>query len=209
MLQMAYSDFTLAKVRETFQLVMDEKRNLFKDVLPIKPSATLTTLLEEYIQLATAINTEKARSELLIMQVLTEVRRQLNYKISLFSGTDFDVDPSKGLNGFCDFILCASEEQFYIKAPVITIIEAKNENIKGGLGQCIATMISAQIFNQNTQPEVQTIYGVVTSGTNWRFLMLEGLTAYIDTVEYYISDVDKILAILLQPFQTVLLQASS
>lgn len=206
---MAYSDFTLAKVRETFQLVMDEKRNLFKDVLPIKPSATLTTLLEEYIQLATAINTEKARSELLIMQVLTEVRRQLNYKISLFSGTDFDVDPSKGLNGFCDFILCASEEQFYIKAPVITIIEAKNENIKGGLGQCIATMISAQIFNQNTQPEVQTIYGVVTSGTNWRFLMLEGLTAYIDTVEYYISDVDKILAILLQPFQTVLLQASS
>ncbi|MDZ7966509.1 MAG: hypothetical protein RM368_16275, partial [Nostoc sp. DedSLP03] len=128
--------------------------------------------------------------------------------ISLFSGTDFDVDSSKGLNGFCDFILCGSEEQFYIKAPVLTIVEAKNENIKGGLGQCIATMIAAQLFNQNTQQEVKTIYGVVTSGTNWRFLMLEGLTAYIDIVEYYINDVDKILGILLQPFHTALLQAS-
>lgn len=206
---MAYSDFTLAKVRETFELVIDEKRNLFKEVSPIQPSTILTTLLNEYTQLATAINTEKARSELLIMPVLTEVRRQLNYQISLFSGTDFDVDSSKGLNGFCDFILCGSEEQFYIKAPVITIVEAKNENIKSGLGQCIATMLAAQLFNQNTQQGINTIYGVVSTGTNWRFLMLEDLTAYIDIVEYYINDVEKILGILLQPFQSALLQASS
>ncbi|BAZ01969.1 hypothetical protein NIES37_59760 [Tolypothrix tenuis PCC 7101] len=206
---MAYSDFTLAKVREAFQLVIDEKRNLFKDVSPVQPSTTLTTLLEEYTQLATAINTDKARSELLIMPILTEVRRQLNYQISLFSGTDFDVDASKGLNGFCDFILCNSEEQFYVKAPVMTVVEAKNENIKSGLGQCIATMVAAQLFNQNYQQEVRTIYGVVTSGTNWRFLILEGLTAYIDAVEYYINDVNKILGILLQPFQPALLPASS
>ncbi|MBD2166960.1 hypothetical protein H6G04_21450 [Calothrix membranacea FACHB-236] len=206
---MAYSDFTLAKVREAFQLVIDEKRNLFKDVSPVQPSTTLTTLLEEYTQLATAINTEKARSELLIMPILTEVRRQLNYQISLFSGTDFDVDASKGLNGFCDFILCNSEEQFYIKAPVMTVVEAKNENIKSGLGQCIATMVASQLYNQDNQQEVKTIYGVVTSGTNWRFLILEGLTAYIDAVEYYINDVNKILGILLQPFQLALLTASS
>lgn len=206
---MAYSDFTLAKVRETFQVIIDEKRNLFKNVSPIEPSTILRILLEEYTQLATAINTEKARSELLIMPVLTEVRRQLNYQISLFSGTDFYVDASQGLNGFCDFILCGSEEQFYIKAPVLTIVEAKNENLKNVLGQCIATMLAAQLFNKNTQQEITRIYGVVTSGTNWRFLMLEGVTAYIDIVEYYINDVDKILGILLQPFQSVLLQASS
>jgi hypothetical protein len=38
--------------------------------------------------------------------------------------------------------------------------------------------------------------------------MLEGITAYIDIVEYYINDVDKILGILLQPFQSALLQTS-
>ncbi|MBD2345733.1 hypothetical protein [Anabaena subtropica] len=203
---MAYSDFTLSKVKEAFQLTINEKRNLFQDTLPVKPSSTLKTLLAEYIQLATAINTEKARSELLIMQVLTEVRRQLNYKISLFSGTDFDVDSSKGLNGYCDFIICASEEQFYIKSPVITIVEAKNENIKGGLGQCIASMLGAQIFNQHTQQDINKIYGVVTTGTNWRFLILENNTVYIDIIEYYINDVDKIIGILLQPFQSAFVQ---
>lgn len=205
---MAYSDFTLAKVKEKFSLLIDEKRNLFKELAPVKPSDTLTTLLEEYIQLATAINTEKARSELLIMQVVAEVRRQLNYKISLFSGTDFDVDASKGLNGFCDFILCGSEEQFYIKAPVLIVVEAKNENIKGGLGQCIATMLGAQIFNQNTQLQINTIYGVVTTGTNWRFLTLEDNQVCIDIIEYYINDIAKILGILLQPFQSTLLQVT-
>lgn len=204
---MAYSDFTLAKAREVFQLTINEKRNLFRDVSGVKPSAILTTLLEEYIQLATAINTEKARSELLITQVLTEVRRQFNYQISLFSGTDFSVDPSQGLHGFCDFILCASEEQFDIVAPVVTIVEAKNENLKGGLGQCIATMIGAKLFNQNAQL-VTTIHGAVTSGTNWRFLKLEEQTVYIDNIEYYINDVEKILGILLQPFQSALLQTS-
>ena len=70
-------------------------------------------------------------------------------------------------------------------------------------------MISAQFFNKNTQEEVKTNYGVVTSGTNWRFLMLEGVIAYIHLVEYYINDVDKILGILLQPFNYAFLKASS
>jgi hypothetical protein len=44
----------------------------------------------------------------------------------------------------------------------------------------------------------------VTTGTNWKFLILEGTTVYIDTIEYYIKEVDKILEILLQPFQPTL-----
>ncbi|MEH2085021.1 MAG: hypothetical protein V7K89_35135 [Nostoc sp.] len=48
------------------------------------------------------------------------------------------------------------------------------------------------------------IYGSVTSETNWKFLFLEGTTVYIDLTEYYIKEVDKILGILLQPFQPVL-----
>ncbi|MBW4508117.1 MAG: hypothetical protein KME64_16620 [Scytonematopsis contorta HA4267-MV1] len=199
---MAYSDFTLTKVRDTFNLKIDEKRNLFSDISGVESSAILKTLLEEYIQLATAINTEKARSELLIAQILTETRRQLQYKISFFSGTEFNVDSSQGLNGFCDFLLCASEEQFEIEAPVITVIEAKNESLKSGIGQCIATMEGAKIFNQKAQREIQKIYGAVTSGTNWRFLVLEGNIVFIDNREYYISEVENILGILLHFFQT-------
>ena len=199
---MTYSNFTLAKVKEDFGLTVEEIQNLFADIEAVKPSEILTVTLQEYISLATAIGTEKARSEFLIAPILTEVRRQVNYQISLFSGTDFNVDFEKGLLGYCDFLLSASREQFFISAPVITIVEAKNENIIGGLGQCVAEMVAAQIFNQKKEIDIPVIYGVVTSGTAWRFLTLSENTVCIDLVEYYINQVETILAILLSPIQS-------
>ncbi|NJM72728.1 MAG: hypothetical protein HC862_22735 [Scytonema sp. RU_4_4] len=201
---MAYSDFSLAKVKKDFGLILDETRNLFADTKPVTPSDTLKTILKDYIPLATSIATEKARSEFLIAPILAEVRRLLNNKISLFSGNEFNVDASKGLQGFCDYIISASQEQLFISAPVMFIFEAKKEDIIGGLGQCVAAMIAAQLFNQNQGNEVEQIYGSVTSGTNWKFLFIEGTTVYIDSVEYYIKEVDKILGILMEPFQSVL-----
>ncbi|MEQ8536947.1 MAG: hypothetical protein RIB93_05735 [Coleofasciculus sp. D1-CHI-01] len=201
---MAYSNFTLAKVKEDFGLTVDETQNLFVDVEGVKPSDILSVTLQEYIPLATAIGTEKARSEFLIAPILSEVRRLLNYQISLFSGTDFNVDIEKGLIGYCDFLLSASREQFFISAPVITIVEAKNENIIGGLGQCVAEMVAAQIFNQRKGIDIPVICGVVTSGTAWRFLTLDETNVCIDLVEYYINQVDKILGIILKPIQAYL-----
>lgn len=201
---MSYSQFTLERVKEEFDLTVEESLNLFKQIKPNPPSSLLQTLLEEYIPLATAINTEKARSELLIVPILTEVRRQINYQISIFSGTEFNVDRAKGLYGFCDFLIAASQEQFFIQAPVVTLVEAKNENIKGGLGQCIATMVAAQLFNQAHHQNIETVYGAVTTGTNWRFLTLQDKTIYIDKIEYYISQVDNLLGILMHPFSSCL-----
>lgn len=198
---MAYSDFTLAKAKNAFGLTLDETRNLFGNVAQVQPSDLLKQVLDENLSLATAINSEKARSEFIIAPILSEVRRQLDYRISLFSGTDFNVDSAQGLSGFCDFILSASSEQYFISAPVVTVIEAKNENIIAGLGQCTATMVAAQIFNQRAGNEIEVIYGAVTTGTAWRFLTLEQSTVCIDSIEYYIKEVGKIIGILLQPFQ--------
>ena len=58
-------------------------------------------------------------------------------------------------------------------------------------------MVAAQIFNERKGAAIDQIYGVVTSGMAWRFLILEGTVARIDRLEYYISQVDKILGILL------------
>ncbi len=198
---MAYSDFNLAKVQKSFNLTLDETRNLFTDIQPIAPSETLKTLLIDYIPLATSIATEKARSEFLIAPILADLRRFLKNKVSLFSGNEFNVDQTKGLQGFCDYILSFSQEQLFISAPVMFIFEAKKEDINGGLGQCVAAMIAAQLFNQVQGSEVDRIYGGVTTGTNWKFLFIEGKTVYIDSIEYYIKEVDKILGILVQPFQ--------
>ena len=204
MSNLSYSKFTLENAQKNFELTLEENQDLFDAIKPVKPSEILTTILREYIPLATAVNTEKARSELLISQILADVRRQLNYQISLFSGTEFNVEEELGLQGYCDFLLSFSSEQYFITAPVIAIVEAKNENIIRGLGQCVASMVGAQLFNQCSGNRVKVIYGAVTTGTNWKFLTLEEKIVRIDAGEYYIKEVDKILGIILEPFQEYL-----
>lgn len=198
---MAYSDFTLATVRAAFDLAIDEQRSLFANLAGMPPSARLQRDLDENRPLAIAINSEKARSEFLIAPILAEVRRQADHPVSLFSGIEFNVVPERGLKGFCDYILSRSPEQYYVTAPVAIIVEAKNENIIAGLGQCLAAMVAAQVFNQRAETSVETVYGAVTTGTNWKFITLTDTQVAIDLDEYYINQIDKILAILMQPLR--------
>ena len=198
---MAYSDFSLTKVRDSFGLTFDESEDLFSSVAPVVPSDVLTLILADYVPLATAIATEKARSEFLIAPLLAEVRRQLKNRVSLFSGNEFPVAPKLGLYGFCDYIVSHSPEQLMITAPVMTIVEAKRENIVGGLGRCVAAMVAAQLFNQQAGREVKTVYGAVTTGTNWKFLTLTEKTVSVDLIEYFVNQPGKILGILMEPFR--------
>ena len=193
---MAYSDFTLKKVKVELGINVIEDQNLFGNVPAITPSDLLLKTLEYNVPLAIAIGTEKARSEFIIANVLLEVRRILNNKISIFSGTNLDVNKEKGLTGYCDFILTNSPERFYVTAPIIAIVEAKNESIIGGLGQCIAEMYASCIFNNEEGYDVITTYGAVTTGNTWKFLKYKENKAYVDLDEYYIETTGKILGIL-------------
>jgi len=127
-----------------------------------------------------------------------EVRRILKHKVSLFSGIEFNVDKEKGLSGFCDFIISTSQEQLTLSSPVITVVEAKNENIIGCLGQCIAEMVAASIFNEAEGNQVMQFYGVVTTGTAWKFIKMEGLDVLIDLDEYSMENPGRIVGILLE-----------
>lgn len=91
-----------------------------------------------------------------------------------------------------------SQEQLFISTPILAIVEAKNENLKAGLGQCIAEMVAAQLFNQQEGNEISLIYGAVTTGTVWQFLKLENKVVSIDLTEYFIQDIQKIIGILIQ-----------
>ncbi len=202
---MAYSDFTLKKIKTEFNINILEQEALFLSTDEIEVSPILKEILKENIPLARAINTEKARSELIIANILVEVRKNFNHQISLFSGVEFNVDKSKGLNGFCDFILSASPEQLMLNSPIIALVEAKNENIIGGLGQCIAEMVAATIFNKNEHnDEILTLYGVVTTGTAWKFLTLKDNQVTIDLDEYSIETPEKIIGIIVSMLGSVI-----
>jgi hypothetical protein len=193
---MPYSEFTLKKVRQDFKLAIVEQPSFLPTIEAIAPSANLAEFLDRYLPLALALNTEKARSEMLICPILLEVKRILDEKVSLFSGNDFTVDPSVGLNGVCDFLISRSVEQLYIEAPVLVVVEAKREDLNGGLGQCVAEMIAAQRFNEENQQSVPIIYGTVTTGDRWKFVKLEGQTVTIGLREYSVPPVEQILGVL-------------
>ena len=193
---MAYSDFTLAAVLSTFQLKMVESVGLFSEMEPVAPRAHFTKELAKKVPLATAIGTEKARSELIVADLLFELREHFEARISLFSGVDFNVDAENDLTGVCDFLVSLSPGQIVLEAPVIIVVEAKKEYVIGGLGQCAAEMVAAQRFNVEKENNVSCIYGAVTSGTDWMFLKLEEKYLYIDLTIYQIAQCEKILGIL-------------
>ena len=193
---MAYSNFTLETVQKTFQLDTVRSVGIFSEVEPVTPSAYLTTGLAKKAPLATAIGTEKARSEMIVADVLVELLDHFDHSISLFSGIDFNVDAENELVGVCDFLVSLSPNQFYLEAPVIILVEAKNLDIKLGLGQCVAEMLAGQRFNAEKGNDIPYIYGVSTTGIDWLFLKLEGKSLHIDMVTYTIERCDKLLGIL-------------
>ena len=193
---MAYSNFTLESVRTAFELETVESIDLFSEIEGITPSSHFTAELRKKVPLAVAIGTEKARSELIVANVLFELREHFDRRISLFSGIDFSVDAERGLTGVCDFLISLSSEQFFLEAPVIALVEAKNAEPKLGLGQCVAEMLAAQHFNHEKENSIFSVYGASTTGTEWQFLKLEGQRLHIDMAIYTIAQCDRILGIL-------------
>jgi hypothetical protein len=191
---MAFQNFSFPQVIQELGLTQVDA-DLFAQIPAATVRPDLLTLVIEGNNLASAINTEKARSEFVIAPVLFELRRLHPGHCALFSGVELEGDASRGLNGVCDFVITKSPRQHVLSAPLITIVEAKNDNLRTGLGQCIAAMCAAQLFNLAASEPVATIYGAVTTGSAWKYLRLQGTHLTIDQVEYHIESLGKILGI--------------
>ena len=193
---MAYSNFTLTEVQETFQLEKVLSTGLFSEIKPVEPSAYLSTVLGKKAALATAIGTEKARSELIVADILFELREHLEERISLFSGIEFNVDAKNGLVGVCDFLVSLSPDQLELQAPIIILVGGKNLDMKQGLGQCVAEMLAAQRFNAEKGNNIRAVYGATTTGIDWQFLKLEEKHLHLDMATYTLERCDRLLGIL-------------
>lgn len=107
------------------------------------------------------------------------------------------MDREQSLSGYCDFLISLSPEQLFLRAPVIALVEAKNENLIGGLGQCVAEMLAARLFNEREGHPLASVYGAVATGTAWKFVKLAERTVYLDLKDYSLEDQpDKVVGIL-------------
>lgn len=195
---MSYSEFSFEDLKNKLNLNLREVEAIIERVEPRNPSPLILETLKENLPIALGIDTEKARSEMIVAPVLIELRKQCNRQISLFSGIDLNVDKSKGLNGVCDFIISHSSEQLFLNSPVFTIVEAKNDNIKSGIPQCISEMVAAQIFNTQKNNSIPCIYGTVTTGSIWKFIELRDNNVAIEMKEHFIENLESLLGILVE-----------
>ena len=192
---MAYSDFTLISDLEDRFGIIQKRKNIFPNPTSLFPSDRLLWDLEDAELVP--INTEKAKSEHLIVPILKEILRK-NRNFSYFSGFQFDVDKERGLAGFCDYIFSTETDAIEIKSPIFCIIEAKNRSIEDGYAQAGAEMIASRIFNEKKGKPTPIIYGCVTNAFDWSFLQLENDILWIDTERYYLetNSLPQILSIL-------------
>ena len=184
---MAYGDFTLEAIVEQERLTIKDA-SIFEVVDPVPPSDWLQDLLSSSAIIGLFSGTEKSRSEFIVVPVLIDIERRNHDRFTIFSGKSFDVDRSKGLNGECDFILSKGQPTRLIQAPIFALVEAKKQDIDIGLGQCVAQMIGAQLFNQRKHQPINVIYGCVTTGDRWQFLKLEQQELMIDRIEYSLAN---------------------
>jgi hypothetical protein len=194
---MSFQNFTFPQVQQDLGLTLDEA-DLYSHAPTLALREEFVAALTEGTTLALAVNTEKAKSEFIIAPLLLELRRSLGDRFGLFSGVELTVDPGRGLNGVCDFIITKSPKQFVLSTPLIAIVEAKNDNLRSGLGQCIASVYAAQLFNQQSSSPIEAVFGIITTGSAWKFLRLQQAILTLDVKEYYIDNAGKLLGILTQ-----------
>jgi len=188
---MAYSDFTLETAVTTLG-VTTQPTVLFPNLAPLSVPGWLQEALSKRTPLA--LISEKSRSEFIVVPILLASRELAHERLAIYSGQRLDVDPSKGLIGECDFILALSPPVLPLRAPIATIVEAKKNDVEAGLGQCIAQMVAARLFNQAAGQAAIPLFGCVTTGEIWQFLKLREAVVLIDENRYYLDDIGSILA---------------
>jgi hypothetical protein len=189
---MGYSNFKKIKtVVRQFNLDLKVENEMFAKASLITPSAWLIeTLAKSKI---TMLTNEKTKSERIISPILLEVAEKFNPTVSFFSGENIDVNSDENLSGPCDFFFSLQTPKPYIEAPIISLAEAKDEDMDWGIAQCAAQMYGATLFNKMEGKDIPFIYGCATDGIEWQFLKLENSVYTLDNKIY--TDLKEILGV--------------
>lgn len=169
---------------------------MFTNISHRKVSDLLKDSLQRHTKMALSQGLEKARSEFIIAPILAELYDQAQNELSLFSGWELNVDVELGLIGRCDFLISRSNNQTYLESPIVVAVEAKQDDFRQGINQCIAEMFAARLFNERDGTGIEKIFGCVTTGDVWRFLILDGKSAIIEEKVFELSEVEQIIGIL-------------
>ena len=188
---MGYSNYKKIKtVSKKFKIDVRMER-LFENIKRVEPSSWLKESLQ-FAEMMPLTN-EKSKSERIVSPILLEVVKSYSTQITLFSGENIDIQPENDLSGECDFFFGLHPPKPFIDTPIISLTEAKDEDMELGIGQCAAQMYGARLFNEADGKNIPVIYGCVTNGLEWQFLKLYNNCFYVDKKVY--TDLSELLGV--------------
>ncbi|MEM7127783.1 MAG: hypothetical protein AAF702_15735 [Chloroflexota bacterium] len=184
---MAFTNFkSIADVQSTYDI-----RHLWADFIrkvPIEPSASLIEDIQFKYDNIDIFASETARKENIIYPILLSIYRNYHNKLSIWS--EYYIYADDALCGHPDYLLSARSAlgTTIMSTPILTVMEAKENNFKSGWGQCLAAMVAAQRLNAATIDKETIIYGLVTDGELWQFGKLERQIFTQSQPSYTLSD---------------------
>lgn len=190
---MGYSNFKNLRLTLKKLNLSETDKNMFSIIDPVQPSDWLLQTLK--IAKKFPLTNEKSKSERIISPILAEVALSFEEQITLFSGEDLPVDANNDLSGECDFFFAKHPRKSVMQAPIITLVEAKDENFEHGQAQCTAQMYAALRYNEMEGKPLPFVYGCAVTGDVWKFLKLDNQLLTIDTEVYYLVQLPQILGI--------------
>ncbi len=193
---MAFSDYrrySASDLRKIFHVEMKKNEALFGDFSP--SGKEYPELQADVIEMLSRLKLSKSdneatRGSLLVSRILWTSGKR--YHLGVFfeppvncQAKETEVLPHP-LNGAYDGALSLDEIDFV--SPIISVVEVKRSHLSEGLGQCLAEMYATlKVFHQDK------VYGIITDGEVWEFLLLEPGVLSVDPHNYYIQDVADIV----------------
>lgn len=190
---MAYSNFTLDTLYSEFGIENEIKSIFTENISPI----IATDFLNESLALAKNIpkRSEKAKSEFVVLPILVElIKKNIDF-ITIHSGENLIADKKQGLVGECDYILTKNTHTHNINLPILSVLEAKKDDIDAGIAQCAAQLYGARIFNERSGIKLPYLYGCITNSKEWQFIRLTESLIEIHNQSYFLSEVENILGV--------------
>jgi len=189
-----YRNYSSTELETIFKVKIIADDELFGE---LKPSGKdypdlqdRVDLMASRISISTDAGNEATRSNLLVSHILWEA--VADYNLGIFFEPPVEIsredtpDLPHQLNGKYDCGLNLNTIDFV--SPIISVVEVKPTQIAYGLGQCLAEMYATlKKFKQNQ------VYGIITDGEVWKFLLLENSMLTIDKKGYHISNVQAII----------------
>jgi hypothetical protein len=188
--KLTFSGMTWDILEERYGIRLQEG-NLLPDCPPAEPTPALVEILRRARHFR--LVNERARAHRLVDPVLAELEMLYEGRITTIPEMSLEVKDVEGLTGNPDFVISAGSMNKIV--PIVAIVEAKKDDIDAGLPQCAAELYASYLLDKGVPAR---LYGCVTTGTDWKFLYLDGgdKQVVVDREVYFINEVPRILGML-------------